>query len=191
MKPSLNGRSVGASGTENGRCCSAALLLCWVPVVGDPLKLIAGIPRKPWSIYLVLVTIAKWDGTGIGRGGSRFLSRGVRQSHTKFLRLQLAAPLSLRAQLRTCFGLGRFIGGREGRFWTAAAPRPMIFSVVCKTATISTSFRPRAHCLSSVSCANVLNLISLLREQLQIAANASQQMRGRMCEIYVRAMGLG
>lgn len=36
-----------------------SLLLSWVPVVGDPLTLVAGIMREPLSTFLVLVTIAK------------------------------------------------------------------------------------------------------------------------------------
>lgn len=36
-----------------------SLLLSWVPVVGDPLTLIAGALREPLPVFLVLVTIAK------------------------------------------------------------------------------------------------------------------------------------
>lgn len=36
-----------------------SLLLSWVPVVGDPLTLVAGVMREPLSTFLVLVTIAK------------------------------------------------------------------------------------------------------------------------------------
>lgn len=36
-----------------------SLLLSWVPVVGDPLTVIAGVLREPLPIFLVLVTIAK------------------------------------------------------------------------------------------------------------------------------------
>lgn len=36
-----------------------SLLLSWVPVVGDPLTVIAGVMREPLSTFLVLVTIAK------------------------------------------------------------------------------------------------------------------------------------
>lgn len=36
-----------------------SLLLSWVPVIGDPLTLVAGVMREPLSTFLVLVTIAK------------------------------------------------------------------------------------------------------------------------------------
>lgn len=36
-----------------------SLLLSWVPVVGDPLTVVAGVMREPLSTFLVLVTIAK------------------------------------------------------------------------------------------------------------------------------------
>ena len=36
-----------------------SLLLSWVPVVGDPLTVVAGLAREPLPVFLVLVTIAK------------------------------------------------------------------------------------------------------------------------------------
>ncbi|MBJ6984682.1 YqaA family protein [Luteimonas sp. MC1750] len=36
-----------------------SLLLSWVPVVGDPLTVVAGVMREPLPNFLVLVTIAK------------------------------------------------------------------------------------------------------------------------------------
>ncbi|TBU99282.1 YqaA family protein [Stutzerimonas kirkiae] len=36
-----------------------SLLLSWVPVIGDPLTLVAGILREPWWSFLLLVTLAK------------------------------------------------------------------------------------------------------------------------------------
>ena len=36
-----------------------SLLLSWVPVIGDPLTLVAGVMREPLPKFLVLVTIAK------------------------------------------------------------------------------------------------------------------------------------
>lgn len=36
-----------------------SLLLSWVPVVGDPLTVIAGVLREPLPVFVVLVTIAK------------------------------------------------------------------------------------------------------------------------------------
>ena len=35
------------------------LLLSWVPVIGDPLTVVAGVLREPFWSFLVLVTIAK------------------------------------------------------------------------------------------------------------------------------------
>ena len=35
------------------------LLLSWVPVIGDPLTLVAGVMREPWWSFLLLVTLAK------------------------------------------------------------------------------------------------------------------------------------
>jgi membrane protein YqaA with SNARE-associated domain len=36
-----------------------SLLLSWVPIIGDPLTVIAGVLRTPFFTFLVLVTIAK------------------------------------------------------------------------------------------------------------------------------------
>lgn len=36
-----------------------SLLLCWVPIIGDPLTVVAGVMREPLPIFLVLVTVAK------------------------------------------------------------------------------------------------------------------------------------
>ena len=36
-----------------------ALLLSWVPVVGDPLTIVAGLLRERLAVFLLLVTIAK------------------------------------------------------------------------------------------------------------------------------------
>lgn len=41
-----------------------SLLLSWMPVIGDPLTVVAGVMREPWWSFLVLVTLAK---------GSRYL----------------------------------------------------------------------------------------------------------------------
>ncbi len=35
------------------------LLLSWVPVVGDPLTIVAGVLREPLPVFVVLVTLAK------------------------------------------------------------------------------------------------------------------------------------
>ncbi|MER9656610.1 DedA family protein [Mesorhizobium sp. M0152] len=36
-----------------------SLLLSWLPVVGDPLTVVAGVLREPFRVFLVLVTAAK------------------------------------------------------------------------------------------------------------------------------------
>ncbi|MBZ5789054.1 DedA family protein [Burkholderia contaminans] len=38
-----------------------SLLLRWAPVIGDPLTVIAGMPREPLPNFLAIVTIAKVD----------------------------------------------------------------------------------------------------------------------------------
>lgn len=36
-----------------------SLLLSWVPIVGDPLTVVAGVLREPFGVFVVLVTLAK------------------------------------------------------------------------------------------------------------------------------------
>ena len=36
-----------------------SLLLAWVPVIGDPLTIVAGVLREPFAMFLLLVTLAK------------------------------------------------------------------------------------------------------------------------------------
>jgi membrane protein YqaA with SNARE-associated domain len=36
-----------------------SLLLSWMPVIGDPLTVIAGVMREPFLTFIVLVTVAK------------------------------------------------------------------------------------------------------------------------------------
>lgn len=36
-----------------------SLLLSWMPVVGDPLTVVAGVLREPFAVFLALVAIAK------------------------------------------------------------------------------------------------------------------------------------
>ncbi len=36
-----------------------SLLLSWMPVVGDPITVVAGVLREPFPMFLLLVTIAK------------------------------------------------------------------------------------------------------------------------------------
>lgn len=42
-----------------GRYGRWSLLLCWVPVVGDPLTIVAGVMRERFGVFLLLVTLAK------------------------------------------------------------------------------------------------------------------------------------
>jgi membrane protein YqaA with SNARE-associated domain len=36
-----------------------SLLLSWLPVIGDPLTIVAGVLRKPFPVFLLLVAVAK------------------------------------------------------------------------------------------------------------------------------------
>ena len=36
-----------------------SLLLSWVPVIGDPLTVVAGVLRAPFALFLIVVTLAK------------------------------------------------------------------------------------------------------------------------------------
>jgi membrane protein YqaA with SNARE-associated domain len=38
---------------------TGVLLLSWVPIIGDPLTLVAGVLRVPLAVFLVLVTVGK------------------------------------------------------------------------------------------------------------------------------------
>lgn len=42
-----------------------SLLLSWVPVIGDPLTLVAGVMREPLGRFLVIVTLAKGARYGV------------------------------------------------------------------------------------------------------------------------------
>ena len=37
-----------------------SLLLSWVPIIGDPLTVVAGVMREPFSTFIILVAIAKF-----------------------------------------------------------------------------------------------------------------------------------
>lgn len=41
------------------------LLLSWLPVVGDPLTLVAGVMREPWWRFMLLVSLAKGARYGV------------------------------------------------------------------------------------------------------------------------------
>ncbi|HSC84443.1 MAG TPA: YqaA family protein [Pseudomonas sp.] len=36
-----------------------SLLLSWVPIIGDPLTVVAGVMREPWWRFLLIVSLAK------------------------------------------------------------------------------------------------------------------------------------
>lgn len=36
-----------------------SLLLSWVPIIGDPLRVVAGVIREPLPVFIALVTIAE------------------------------------------------------------------------------------------------------------------------------------
>lgn len=42
-----------------GRYGKWSLLLSWLPIVGDPLTLVAGLAREPFPVFLALVAVAK------------------------------------------------------------------------------------------------------------------------------------
>lgn len=42
-----------------------SLLLSWVPIIGDPLTLVAGVMREPFGRFLLIVTLAKGARYGV------------------------------------------------------------------------------------------------------------------------------
>ncbi|MEA9565867.1 MULTISPECIES: YqaA family protein [Xanthomonas] len=48
-----------------GRYGKWSLLLSWMPIIGDPLTLAAGVMREPLRVFLPLVTIAKVTRYGV------------------------------------------------------------------------------------------------------------------------------
>jgi membrane protein YqaA with SNARE-associated domain len=42
-----------------------SLLLSWVPIIGDPLTLVAGVMREPLGRFLMIVTLAKGARYGV------------------------------------------------------------------------------------------------------------------------------
>lgn len=41
------------------RCGKWSLLLSWVPIIGDPITVVAGVMREPLPIFFLFVTVAK------------------------------------------------------------------------------------------------------------------------------------
>lgn len=56
VKPDSRGRAQG----WYQRYGKWMLLLSWMPVVGDPLTVVAGVMREPFGVFLLLVTLAKF-----------------------------------------------------------------------------------------------------------------------------------
>lgn len=54
-----------------------SLLLSWVPVIGDPLTVMAGVMKEPFWSFLAIVTVAKAGRyvvlTGLTLGGLQWL----------------------------------------------------------------------------------------------------------------------
>ncbi|ESZ11264.1 hypothetical protein X737_29820 [Mesorhizobium sp. L48C026A00] len=46
-------------GAQKGRYGKWSLLLSWLPIIGDPLTLVAGVLRESFWSFLAIVTIAK------------------------------------------------------------------------------------------------------------------------------------
>lgn len=55
----MDERDVARAEAWFGRFGQPALLLAWLPVVGDPLCLVAGLLRSPLAWFLILVTLGK------------------------------------------------------------------------------------------------------------------------------------
>lgn len=52
-------RALERASSWYGRYGKWSLLMSWLPVIGDPLTVVAGLLRTPFATFLVLVTIAK------------------------------------------------------------------------------------------------------------------------------------
>lgn len=55
----MDERDVARAETWFGRFGQPALLFAWLPVVGDPLCLVAGLLRSPLAWFLILVSLGK------------------------------------------------------------------------------------------------------------------------------------
>lgn len=55
----VNPRQLDTAGKHYARWGHWTLLLSWVPIIGDPLTLVAGVMREPLWRFLLLVTLAK------------------------------------------------------------------------------------------------------------------------------------
>ena len=55
----VSDRALARAQTRYARWGRWSLLGAWLPVVGDPLTVVAGVMREPFASFLVLVTLAK------------------------------------------------------------------------------------------------------------------------------------
>jgi membrane protein YqaA with SNARE-associated domain len=55
----INARQLDKARTHYQRWGHGSLLLSWLPIVGDPLTLLAGVMREPLWRFVLIVTIAK------------------------------------------------------------------------------------------------------------------------------------
>ena len=55
----LAGARLEQAGQHYRRYGHWSLLLSWLPIVGDPLTLVAGVMREPLARFLLIVTLAK------------------------------------------------------------------------------------------------------------------------------------
>ncbi|MBV4455453.1 MULTISPECIES: YqaA family protein [Pseudomonas] len=55
----VSDRQLGKARTHYERWGHWTLLLSWLPIIGDPLTLVAGVMREPLWRFLLLVTLAK------------------------------------------------------------------------------------------------------------------------------------
>ncbi|UVK96551.1 YqaA family protein [Pseudomonas sp. B21-048] len=55
----VNPRHLQRAQTHYQRYGHWSLLLSWVPIIGDPLTLVAGVMREPLGRFLMIVTLAK------------------------------------------------------------------------------------------------------------------------------------
>jgi membrane protein YqaA with SNARE-associated domain len=52
-------KSLGRASSWYGRYGRWTLLLSWIPIIGDPLTVVAGVLREPFWSFLLLVAVAK------------------------------------------------------------------------------------------------------------------------------------
>ena len=55
-----------------------SLLLSWVPIIGDPITLIAGLLKENFTRFILIVSIAKIDVICLSIGRMRCFKRGIK-----------------------------------------------------------------------------------------------------------------